>query len=454
MFSAFQTFGRLGAGARAVAAAWTPAALWPTGTEPGMWIDPSNLDASWADSTGTTPVSPPGTVADSSNPVGLALDLRLGATVLTDPGNHLLQATSTARPLLSGRVNLLTYTEDFSNSAWDKFRSTISSNAVIAPDGTLTADAVIPNVTTNSFVVQPAAAQSVSSGSVNTFSIYAKKAAFNWLYLDMYDGTFPFAYFDIDTGALGTVSAGVTATITEDDNGFYRLTISVASSATFVYCRVFAAASDLGIASPPFDGTGVASHYQWGAQFNRGNPIAYQPVPGNGSTYPSTGFPIFQKFDGTDDGMATASFPAGTLSNNMDCLIAMRRDSAGLTVLGLYDQDINYWFGAPDATDSTQVCYGICGTPTVWVDGVQLPGGIAVKRDTLASALPIGQWCILEFRSLDLSGWTAAGFGAYYTGFYSNGARGDILLFPTPSDPSDRDKARAYLAAKYGVTLP
>ena len=104
MFGAFTSFGKLGALASSVARAWSPAALWPTGTEAGMWIDPSNLAASWADYLGTTPVSTPGTVADSSNPVGLALDLRLGATVLTDPGNHLLQATSTARPLLSATV--------------------------------------------------------------------------------------------------------------------------------------------------------------------------------------------------------------------------------------------------------------------------------------------------------------------------------------------------------------
>lgn len=108
MFGAFTSFGKLGSLARAIAAAWTPSALWPTGTEPGMWISPSTLPASFNDYTGTTPVATPGTVADTSNPVGLALDIRAGATTVSDPGNHLLQATSTARPLLSARRNLLT----------------------------------------------------------------------------------------------------------------------------------------------------------------------------------------------------------------------------------------------------------------------------------------------------------------------------------------------------------
>ena len=118
MFSAFQTFGRLGAGARAVSAAWSPLALWPDGAAtPGLWISPRSLTSQWQDSTGTTPVSTPGTVADSSNPVGLALDIRAGATALADPGNHMLQATSAARPLLSARVNLLTGTATLSTQS-------------------------------------------------------------------------------------------------------------------------------------------------------------------------------------------------------------------------------------------------------------------------------------------------------------------------------------------------
>ena len=78
--------------------------------------------------TGTTPVSVPGAVADSSNPVGLALDIRAGATVLTDPGNHMLQSTSAARPLLSARVNLLTHTEALDDVAWGTYNPVTITN--------------------------------------------------------------------------------------------------------------------------------------------------------------------------------------------------------------------------------------------------------------------------------------------------------------------------------------
>ena len=89
-------------------------------------------------SAGTTAISAIGTVLDTSNPVGLALDRKGGATALADPGIHLSQATATSRPVASARVNLLTYSEDFSNAAWTVAGGTVTNNAVTAPDGTLT----------------------------------------------------------------------------------------------------------------------------------------------------------------------------------------------------------------------------------------------------------------------------------------------------------------------------
>lgn len=261
---------------------WNPLSLWPDGiATPGMWISPRTLTSEWQDYTGTTPVVTPGTVADSSNPVGLALDIRAGATVLTDPGNHMLQSTSSARPLMSA-----------------------------------------------------------------------------------YDGQ----------------------------------------------------------------------------------------TLGPGDTYSSTGYPVFQKYDGVDDGMATATFTAGTMTSAMDCMIAVRRDSGAQCVAGLWDGQFPNWFGAAES-GSASVCYGVAGTPTVWVDRVQLAGGTAVTRDTLNTALTVGDWHILEFRDLDLSTWIKFSFGNY-PGYMFNGARGDIMLYPSTASTEDKDAARQYLADYYGVTLP
>lgn len=265
----------------ASSAAWSPLSLWPDGiSSAGMWISPRTLTSEWQDYTGTTPVVTPGTVADTSNPVGLALDIRAGATVLTDPGNHMLQSTSAARPLASA-----------------------------------------------------------------------------------YDGQ----------------------------------------------------------------------------------------TLGPGDTYDSAGYPVFQLYDGVDDGMATAAFSAGTLINGMDCLIAVRRDSAASLIAGLISPQ--GWFGfALNAPGG--VCFSGCGSPTVFVDNVQLSGGTSVDRATLDTALTVGDAHILEFRDLDLSAWTQATFGNLSGVYLFNGARGDILLYPSTASTEDKDAARQWLADYYGVTLP
>ena len=138
----------------------------------------------------------------------------------------------------------------------------------------------------------------------------------------------------------------------------------------------------------------------------------------------------------------------------MDCLIAVRRDAAGNAVCGLYESvaEANKVFGIAESGSGSGCVGSGAGTPTVWVDGVQLTGGTAVTRGTLHTALTVGDYHVLEFRGLDLSTWAASGFGLY-TSYVLNGALGGILLFPG-GNTAGRDQARSWLAAKVGVTLP
>lgn len=438
---------------------WTPAALWPTGTEPGMWIDPSNLDASWADYTGTTPVSPPGTVADNINPVGLALDLRLGATTLTDPGIHLLQATSTARPLLSARVNLLTYTENFSSFGWRNYNSGMTvTTGQVDPGGGTTAVLLKPTAALNWHGFD--ALNYFSSIGNNTFRVYVKPSGLQYFF--MVTGL-------VQTHEIGTLGAcfDLTGSGSVVRVGLWNTdaTIELHSSGYYI-CTVFSTQGTGGMAYGAsnsttwgqFTGDGTSGFYfafpDLRVTDTASNVPAYQSVPGNGSTYTATGLPIFQKYDGTDDGMATAAFTAGTLTSAMDCMIAVRRDGSALPeIYGLYQADRTRYFGVTsEYSPNDAPSVGGCGTPTVWCDGVQLPGGTAVDRGAMNDALTIGSWHILEFRGLDLSAWNSVCFGGY-ADYCVNGAQGGILLFPG-GNTAGRDSARAWLAAKVGVTLP
>jgi hypothetical protein len=397
----------------ATGSAWSPLALWPDGiATPGMWISPRTLTSEWQDYLGTTPVATPGTVADSSNPVGLALDIRAGATVLTDPGNHMLQSTSAARPLASARVNLLQYTEDFTNAAWLNVGTTVTPNYGTAPDGTQTSTRLVFGGLGN-YVFSPNILAPISASA----SCYVKGTAGETLYFE---------------NNLATTNQ-VTLT------GSWQLAIKASADGTsfVVGTIVGSTARDVEV---------------WHPQFQLGlTATDYQSVPGDGSTY-ATGFPIAQKYDGVDDGMATAAFAAGTLISGMDCMIVVRRDGNSQQALGgLYQLDQTKYFGVI-GTDSGSAAgtHNGCGTPTIFVDGVE----VANTRGALYDAIGLGEFHILEYRGLDLSAWVDAGFGYYASGYQLIGPRGDIMLYPSTTPTADKDAARQWLADYYGVTLP
>jgi hypothetical protein len=371
----------------ATGSAWSPLSLWPDGiSSAGMWISPRTLTSEWQDYTGTTPVEEPGTVADSANPVGLALDIRAGATVLTDPGNHMLQSTSVDRPLLSARVNLLTYTEDFSNAIWIKRGAvSVTPNAITAPDGTLTADLISGIGATgvdDFYSVAPAIPQ--ATGASLSLSFYVDKGASSGV---------------LDVQAVAGPGGGHwTISLSSVASGWDRITDAHPAVTVLVPFTVVSPAINSG---PLFFASsgGPLSLYMWGCQLELASAASdYQAILGNGYPYSSTGFPIAQLYDGVDDGMATATFTAGTLIDGMDCMIVVRRDSAAACVAGLYNgiADATKFFGMAESGSGSGGVGSGAGTPTVWVDGTQLAGGTAVTRGTLHTALTVGDVHILS----------------------------------------------------------
>ena len=538
---------------------WSPLALWPDGiATPGMWISPRDLTSQWADYTGTTPVATPGTVADSSNPVGLALDIRAGApevlgpelvvngdfsdgstgwtleggwtvsggqasitsaptvyiiyqTGLTPgktylasftissisagrlsfycggsffssyvttagthtailvcgatgflgvqvvdagttasvdnisfkevPGNHMLQSTSAARPLLSARVNALLLKSPYPFDASDD----MTDAAVV--------DATVVNAAgTNTITCGAAADVLVRIGKTNPISPGVTQ---------IFPAGAPFTYsFDV-VGVGGAVGKKVcfAAERAGGPNASEEITLSAVTQRVSAVMPAGASPSDI-YAYIALKGVGTTANLATGdeievtdIQLNIGSDADEYQYADTTALYPS-GAPIAQLYDGVDDGMATAAFAAGTLIDGMDCLIPVRRDSAASCVAGLYNgvADATKFFGMAESASGSGCVGSGAGTPTVWVDNTQLTGGTAVTRGTLHTALTVGDWHILEFRNLDLSTWTAAGFGLY-TSYVFPGPRGDIMFYPSTASTEDKDAARQWLADYYGVTL-
>ena len=188
------------------------------------------------------------------------------------------------------------------------------------------------------------------------------------------------------------------------------------------------------------------------AQLERGSVVTpYQRV-NTASDYDASVAPTYTKYDGIDDALASAPFAAGTLTSGMDCMIAVRRDSAGNAIFA-YRPDHSAFFAAAES-GSPATANANAGSASIFVDGVQLTGGTSVTRDTLYTALSVGPWHILELRGLNLSAWPSLGIAGFGAGYHLNGAIGDIMLYPSTDSTADKDAARQWLADYYGVTLP
>ena len=236
-----------------------------------------------------------------------------GVTTITSfsvkelPGNHAFQATSANRPIVSARVNLLTKTEDFSDAAWTKTRSSISANAVAAPDGTTTADNVVEDTSAStSHLVQQSTAGTV--GASETLSVYVKAAGRSWFLLQL--GAGATAYFDVTNGATGNVSGG-TATIQSVGNGWYKCSLS--ATRTTNQNNIIYLASANGTIN--YTGDGTSGIYIWGADLRVSNDgvgiPAYQRV--NTSTdYDTVGFPLYLQTNGSTQSLATNSIDFST----------------------------------------------------------------------------------------------------------------------------------------------
>ena len=160
--------------------------------------------------------------------------------------------------------NLLSYSEEMSTSPWALVRSTVNTNATTAPNGTLTADELIANVTgsNGSWTRQTISA---INGSFN-LSVYAKQGTSPFLYvrLDGLGGVI----FDLSNGTIKSSSAGIVGVITTDVNGWYKCSISgTATGQTLALFIVGNASMNLST----WFSTNGDSVYLWGAQLVEGS---------------------------------------------------------------------------------------------------------------------------------------------------------------------------------------
>lgn len=178
--------------------------------------------------------------------------------------------------LTYGPNNLLLQSQTFGVAPWSIARASITSDAIAAPDGTLTADKLVEDTSTNTH--QAAQNRNIPVGQA-VYSIYAKAAERTWAFFEVVSGaTDRYAYVDLATGAVG--SGNYTPTVTDAGGGWWRVTFVFAALATSATVYAFSASANGGVS---YTGDGTSGIYLWGAQLEA---VTYQTTPS--TYYPTT----------------------------------------------------------------------------------------------------------------------------------------------------------------------
>ncbi len=232
------------------------------------------------------------------------------------PGNHAYQPTTTSRPVLSARVNLLRETEQFNDTAWTKRNATVTANADVAPDGTTTADRLEANGSTT-YLYQSLAGL---ANAPYTLSVSVLKGTSFTIAADNQSSIGTGVTFDGTTGAfvtLNKLSNGYAVSsyscITHPLNSGYwlasiTLTVNAGNNNVSVWINTAKSATYAsGGQSTIGDMLTV-----WGASLVRADQahLPYQRV-NTATDYDTAGFPHYLRFDGVDDWLVTNTITPG-----------------------------------------------------------------------------------------------------------------------------------------------
>ena len=215
---------------------------------------------------------------------------------------------------LDWRRNLLAYSEQFDDAAWTKWRSSIQTNVIAAPDGTLTASKLVENTQLGAHWV---VLYRLNSHPNLTATVYLKAAERSRALFQLGGGaSLATVQLNLGSGELGEIgvfgSAEVTAAgITPVGDGWYRV-ILAANGVSTGNQNLFAVYSQDENSVTSYQGDGTSGIYIWGAQLEVG----------------STATPYQRITDGIQDYYAVQALPV------------LYQDSAGTTPVTAVEQPV------------------------------------------------------------------------------------------------------------------
>jgi len=206
-------------------------------------------------------------------------------------GSNVPRITSKGVLIEESRTNLALRSQDFSNAAWTVSATVVTTNASTAPDGTSTANLLVPNATSTDHVATQAATHTAASYTV---SIYAKPAGYDRI--GIRENTTSGAYVVASLTGSGSILANNigTSAVTAVGNGWYRITMTWTASAVSQQLGFYVVGPGYTSGSPhaySWSGDGTSGIYFWGAQDELGSfPTSYIPTTSAPVTRPADVF--------------------------------------------------------------------------------------------------------------------------------------------------------------------
>ena len=195
-----------------------------------------------------------------------------GAGDLTFARNSNATRVNSAGLIEKVRTNVDLQSETFDTASWFKPDATITANVGVAPNGTTTADKIVPTTTgTNRWVEQ---SRAITASIPYTNSFFVKADGFSWAAIHHIDGSVG-AWFNVSSGTIGTITAGNTALITSVGNGWYRCSVAKISGGATGYSVLQLADADNSLTATASGTNGLLI---WGAQTETGD-IATDYIP-------------------------------------------------------------------------------------------------------------------------------------------------------------------------------
>jgi hypothetical protein len=327
------------------------------------------------------------------------------------------------------RTNLLLRSEEFNNAYWFPVEVTIAANSTASPSGAVNADTIIPTATLTG-IHRLQLNPGIGAGA-HSVSLYAKASGYSWLKLRL--GSL-YANFNISTGVAGVVGAGVTSTITNVGNGWYRCTITGTTLSGDTLFISPMTTNNAALDPVAYAGDGVSGVFFWGAQLEAGAfatsyiPTAASQVTRTADNASMTGTNFSSWYNQTEGTVVCETSSASSITTGRDTLFTFESTVSGTKWLagrGISGGASNQVYGGVFDNSVTQAF--MVGATLLNTNGYKL--AMAVKTNNFALTVNSGAV------ATDISGTLPSVISSLIIGAeggsYANGAIKRITYYPS-----------------------